>query len=195
MDVEERGRRRNTPREPKRGGGVRSSLFRSPCFSSLPPFSFASTDSDSSFIYGWLPTTLRLRPSKQAASPLLLPLRPRSFHSLSPSPPLLPRLEISQTNEKRLMPPAVCVRSSPRRGACPRCLQRGTTLDRGQRSTVGYADNWNEFPAGARLFLASFSWWGGEGREREEGGEEKLRVIGRLGDDSQTVSIFRWRWK
>lgn len=64
------------------------------------------------------------------------------------------------------MPPAVCVRSSPRRGACPRCLQRGTTLDRGQRSTVGYADNWNEFPAGARLFLASFSWWGGEGRER-----------------------------
>lgn len=26
---------------------------------------------------------------------------------------------------------------------------------------------------------------------KEEGEEEKLRVIGRLGDDSQTVSIFR----
>lgn len=78
----------------------------------------------------------------------------------TPPPPLLPpsilpRLEISQTNEKRLMPPAVCVRSSLR--ACPRC-QRGTTLDRGQRSTAGYTRiiGTNSLPE-LVLFLASFS--------------------------------------
>lgn len=75
----------------------------------------------------------------------------------------------------------------PARGAC-NAGQRwiGDNVRRSDTRIIGT----NSLP---ELVCFSLLFRDGEerGGRRGEGEEEKLRVIGRLGDDSQTVSIFR----